>query len=167
MPSSDGKSYLTDVADSDSMIEIVNTISSKYTNQLELYFEKIETTYPHSKEISLKNLEEVEDIELPLDLYQDDSNIIIESLVAGSQIEDIFISVNYKNVTIKGKRIIPQEKQNYLLQEIYWGVFSRNILLPAEIQIDKVEATISHGFLTIKLPKIDTKRNRIIKIKSI
>lgn len=167
MKASDGKSYLTDTADSETMLEIIEAISPTFIHSFRLYFEKIEVTYPHVSGDFLKELDDSEEVELPVDMYQSATEIIIESLVAGSQTEDIFISVNYKSITIKGKRVLPQNKENYLLQEIYWGTFSRTISLPAEIQIDMVEASALHGFLKIRLPKIDTMRTRIVKVRSI
>ena len=167
MPSSDGKSYLTDTADSETMLEVIATISNDFVSPFRLYFEKIEMTYPHVSGNFLNELDNTDNAELPVDVYQNATDIIIESLVAGSQTEDIFISVTYKSITIRGKRILPQNKENYLLQEIYWGAFSRTIELPAEIQVDQVQATSSHGFLKIVLPKIDTLRTRIIKVKPI
>ena len=72
-------------------------------------------------------------------------------------------------VTIKGRREGPKEisAENYFYQELYWGAFSRTILLPAEVETEEVEATEKHGLLTIRLPKIDKERRQTIKIKSI
>lgn len=165
MPSSDGKSYLTDTADSEVMLQIISAISKDFVHPFRLFFEKTELIYPHVSGDFLKELENSEELELPVDMYQTPTEIIIESLIAGSQLEDIFISIGYKNILIKGRRTIPQNKENYLYQEIYWGTFSRSISLPSEIQIDLVEASSSHGFLKIRLPKIDTLRTRIVKVK--
>lgn len=168
LPSNDGKSYLTDTAEVETILEIIEIINPIYTKEFRLYFESLEETYPHVKESFLSEFEKSEEeIELPINMYQTDNTIFIEALVAGAGSNDIFISVNYKNIIIKGKRILPKDKEKYLLQEIYWGGFSRNLELPSEIQIDEVIATNSHGFLKIELPKIDTLRKRVIKIKSI
>jgi HSP20 family protein len=167
MKASDGKSYLTDTADSEIMLDIISSISNEFVHPFRLFFEKIEMTYPQNKIDFLNELDESEEIELPVDMYLTPTDIIIESLVAGAQVEDIFISVTYKTITIKGKRVISQEKEKYLTQEIYWGAFSRTINLPTEIQVDRVEALVSHGSLTVRLPKIDTLKNRIVKVKSV
>jgi HSP20 family protein len=50
---------------------------------------------------------------------------------------------------------------------LYWGSFSRSILLPNEIEIENVEAVEKHGLLIIRLPKIDKARQAKIKVKSI
>lgn len=165
LTSNDGKSYLTDTADSETILEIINTINPSYLKELKRYFENLEETYPHAKESFLKEIENLEDIELPINMYHTSDSIFIEALVAGSSQDDILISANYKNISISGKRILPENKDAYKMQEIYWGAFSRNLSLPYEIELDKVEATISRGLLIIKMQKIDTLRNKNIKVK--
>ena len=58
-------------------------------------------------------------------------------------------------------------QENYFYQELYWGAFSRTVLLPAEVETDDVEATERHGLLTVKLPKIGKGRIQTIKIRSL
>ncbi len=164
LPSSDGKSYLTDVAEGEVILEIIRGISSDFTTPLRLYFEKIEATYPHIGNAFLGDVENSEEAELPIDMYSTPTHMVIISFVPGTNIEDIFISTGYREITIKGKRI-SSKKEKCTSQEIYWGTFSRTISLPTEIHIDGVEATASHGVLTIRLPKVDILRTRIIKVR--
>lgn len=107
--------------------------------------------------------------ELAVDVYQTNDSIIIQAMVAGVASEDLTVSVTREMVTIKGKREAPKgvAAENYFYQELYWGAFSRTILLPAEVETEDVEATEKHGLLTIKLPKIDKDRKQTIKIKSL
>jgi len=53
------------------------------------------------------------------------------------------------------------------VRELSWGKFSRSIILPAEIEIDNVLATLQHGMLTIKLKKINKNLARVIEIKNV
>ncbi len=167
MISSDGKSYLTDVADGDTILDIIKIVSPSEVTSFRLWFEEIESNLNLDKKISTDESEDV--AELTIDAYQTDDLIIIESMVAGVLIDNLSISVNYNEVTIRGKRMLPEKipDENYSLKELYWGDFSRNIPLPEEVDIDGAEATISHGLLEIKLPKINKLRTRKIKIKSL
>jgi len=57
-------------------------------------------------------------------------------------------------LTIKGCRRRPEEeKGDYFSQECFWGPFSREIILPAEVDPDKVSAKMKDGILTIRIPK--------------
>lgn len=107
--------------------------------------------------------------ELAVDVSQTNDSIIIQAMVAGVVSEDLSVSVTREMVTIKGKRESPKNisTEDYFYQELYWGAFSRTILLPAEVDTEEVEATERRGLLTIKLPKIDKGRTQNVKIKSI
>ena len=113
--------------------------------------------------------EEAQEGELAVDVYQTNDSIVIQAMVAGVSSEDLSVSVTREMVTIKGKREAPKgaTTENYFYQELYWGSFSRTILLPAEVETEDVEATEKHGLLTVKLPKIDKDRKQTIKIKSL
>ncbi len=71
-------------------------------------------------------------------------------------------------VTIKGKREEAREvsEDDYFHRELYWGSFSRTILLPEEIDVEAAEATERHGLLMIKLPKIDKRRQTKLRVKA-
>jgi HSP20 family protein len=71
-------------------------------------------------------------------------------------------------ITIKGRRILDENIKNedYFFQECYWGSFSRSIILPMEIDSDRISATLKNGILTIRLPKIDKNRVKKIRIKA-
>lgn len=112
--------------------------------------------------------EEVE-AELTVDLYQTPNDIVVQTMVAGVQPENLSINITRDQITINGKREENQaiDKNNYFVQELYWGSFSRTISLPEEIDVEGAEAIERHGLLIIKLPKIDKNRSTKLKIKSI
>ena len=105
--------------------------------------------------------------QLTVDMYQTGNEIIIQSTVAGLKPEELDVSISQDMVTIRGKRQRMHEisKENYFYQELYWGSFSRSILLPQEVDADTAEATIKEGLLTIRLPKLDKNRVQKIKVK--
>jgi HSP20 family protein len=128
------------------------------------------------KNIEIKNQnqpEEEKDVlegegQLMVDVYQTPSEIVIKSAVAGVKPEDIDISIVNDMITIKGKRELDEEVRadDYFYQECYWGSFSRSIILPIEIDADRVTASLKNGILTIRLPKIDKNKVKKIKIKA-
>lgn len=112
--------------------------------------------------------ESVEEGQLTVDVYQTPSDIIIKTIVAGVRPEDLDISISRDMVTIRGKREERHEAsdEDYFHRELYWGSFSRTVLLPEEVDTEAAEATESHGLLSIKLPKIDKRRQMKLKVKS-
>lgn len=113
--------------------------------------------------------QEEEEGELSVDVYQTATEIIIEAMVAGVKPEDLHLSITRDMVTIKGRREangqIPDD--DYFYRELYWGNFTRTILLPHEIVIEDAEAVEKHGLLIIRMPKIDKARQTKLKVKSI
>ncbi len=112
---------------------------------------------------------EEEEAQLTVDLYQTNSDIIVQTMVAGVQPDNLNITITRDMITIRGKREENQSvnQENYFVQELYWGGFSRTISLPEEINPEESEAIEKHGLLVIKLPKIDKNRESVLKVKSI
>jgi len=117
-------------------------------------------------EESILNSEE--EGELAVDMYQSPTEIIIKTMVAGVKPEDLDISITRDMVTIRGKRMEVYEntENDFFHKELYWGSFSRTIVLPAEIEIEEAEASEKHGLLTLILPKIDKNRQSKLKIRT-
>ncbi len=111
--------------------------------------------------------EDYEEGQLSVDVYQTADKIVIQSTIAGVRPEDIDITVNNDMVTIRGKREIDNtiKNEDYFIQECYWGGFSRSIILPAEIQSDKIEASLKNGVLTISLPKVPKTKPVMIRVR--
>lgn len=106
--------------------------------------------------------------ELPIDMYQTRDAIVIRALVAGVSPDDLNISITRDMVTLKGQREEVQEvpDEDYFHRELFWGSFSRAIVLPEEIVIDEAEAKERHGLLEITLPKLDKGRSARLTVKS-
>ena len=113
-------------------------------------------------------IEEEEEGQLSVDVYQTADHIILKAVVAGVKPEHLDVSITRDMVTIKGKREEQKEvtEENYFYKELYWGSFSRTILLPQEVEVDGAEANEKHGVLIIKLPKIDKDRETKLKVKA-
>lgn len=109
-----------------------------------------------------------QDGELPVDMYQTDDTIVIRALVAGVSPNELEISITRDMVTIRGVREEYQEAHDdgYFHRELFWGSFSRTLLLPEEVAIDEAEAQEKHGLLEIKLPKLDKHRSTQLKVRS-
>ena len=106
--------------------------------------------------------------ELPVDMFQTDDAIVIRALVAGVSPNDLEISITRDMVTMRGVREEFQEAHddNYYHRELFWGSFSRTLLLPEEVAIDEADAQEKHGFLEIRLPKLDKHRSTQLQVKS-
>ncbi len=111
--------------------------------------------------------------ELAIDVFQTSTHIVIKAMIAGVKPEDLDVSITRDMVTIRGRRersaeggLPGQGGNDFFFQELYWGAFTRTIVLPQEVEIEEAEATERHGLLTIKLPKLDKGRQAKLKVKS-
>ena len=105
--------------------------------------------------------------ELPIDLFENQGNLVIQTPIAGVRAKDLDISIENDVLTIKGGR---EQKysikdKDYFYQECFWGDFSRKIILPKEIDPNHVEAIMKDNILTIKIPVIHKQRKKKITIK--
>jgi HSP20 family protein len=107
-----------------------------------------------------------QDGELVVDVYETSSDFVVLATIAGVQIKDIDISLEKDMMIIKGNRCDPHEipDKKYFYQECYWGPFSRKIVLPENIDIDKADAQIDKGILTVKIPRNETKEKIGVKV---
>jgi HSP20 family protein len=112
--------------------------------------------------------EESEEGQLTVDVFNTPNEIVIKAIVAGVKPDDLDISITRDMVTIRGKREEQKEVEgeDYFYRELYWGAFSRTILLPQEIEVEDANASEKHGLLIIRLPKIDKEKQTKLKVKA-
>lgn len=113
--------------------------------------------------------ESAEEGEVAVDVYQTANDIVIKTIVAGVRPDDLDISITRDMVTIHGRREEQKETsdEDYFHKELYWGGFSRTIMLPEEVDVEGAEASQTHGLLTIRLPKIDKRRQTKLRVKTV
>lgn len=105
--------------------------------------------------------------QLTIDVYQTANDIVIESAIAGVRPEDIDIDVSSDSITIKGerRRDTRVRDEDYFYQECYWGRFTRSVILPQEVDPDSAHVSLKNGILTVKLPKLNRRRTRKLKVR--
>lgn len=106
--------------------------------------------------------------QLTVDVYQTPNDIVVESAIAGVRPENIDIQVTADSISIRGSRHREKEvgEEDYLYQECYWGRFARSIILPQEVDPDGANVTFKNGILTVRLPKVNKKKSKKLKVSS-
>lgn len=113
--------------------------------------------------------EETSEGQLSVDVFQTPNEIVIKTIVAGVKPDDLDISITRDMVTIRGSReeVHDISEGSYFHKELYWGAFSRTILLPEEVEVEEADAVERHGLLTIKLPKVNKQKQTKLKVKTV
>lgn len=111
--------------------------------------------------------EEEEEGQLTVDVYETPTEIVLKTMVAGVKPEDLDVAISRESVTIRGRREEDRTvaKEDYFHHELYWGSFSRTVVLPTEIDVDEAEAMEKFGLLILRLPKLDKNRQTKLKVK--
>jgi HSP20 family protein len=101
---------------------------------------------------------------LGINVREADDAYVLSALVPGLKSDELNIQVLEDVVRIQGEYKL--DESNYLVRELPNGSFTRTLRLPAAIEADHVEADITDGVLTLRLPKAESARPKQIKIKS-
>ncbi|MDD3170674.1 MAG: Hsp20/alpha crystallin family protein [Candidatus Paceibacterota bacterium] len=109
----------------------------------------------------------VADGQLVIDVYETDKELVVQSAVGGIKNNRIEISLENDILIIRGERENPVKDENkkYFSQECYYGPFSREIILPREIDTSRIEAKVKDGILVIRMPKIERAKNKKIEVE--
>ncbi len=106
--------------------------------------------------------------QLAVDVYQTENEFCVQAPIAGVEPGDIEVSLENEMLIIKGERREPEKEKekNYFYQECYWGPFSRQIILPEDIDTQRIKATLTKGILTIKIPRVRKIKKKKITIQT-
>ncbi len=189
--SRDDKFYLTDCAEADIIIKIVEIISPDdipsfwryFDNNLEIMSKNtsiplsfLTTTKNPTSENKLSypqlNLEESEipEFNLLVDAYTENNFIVVKAFTAGVDVKNISVHATQNSITISGSRTSPLtptqnlEAANDGAKELSWGKFSRTLSLPQDIKEREIKVEEREdGLLIIKLPLLNKNQNNFVK----
>jgi len=97
----------------------------------------------------------------------DEKGYHLEIDLPGVKKENIDISVNDGILTISGERKLEktEEKENYTKIESFFGRFERSFKLPADADLENIEAKYENGVLKIFIPRKQKPEGKKIEIK--
>ncbi len=103
----------------------------------------------------------------PVDVYETDTEVVVEAPLAGMKPEDVKVSVDKGVLTIKGesKKEHEVEEKNYYRKEVRSGSFYRELALPAPVVDDKTVAEFKDGILKITCPKAMSSKTKKVDVK--
>ena len=101
-----------------------------------------------------------------VNIFEDQDHFYINSEIPGMTSEEISISATGRNLTISGERKIASEGGNvrYHRREREDGLFNRSIALPSDIRVGKIEASYIDGILSVKIPKAEEAKPKLITV---
>lgn len=105
--------------------------------------------------------------QLPVDVHQTTNDIIVRAFVAGVRPDELNISICRDRVEIEGSRMEREQVSgpDYFTRELFWGSFSRTIMLPQEVDVEASSASAKDGLLTIIMPKLDKTKQTKLRVR--
>jgi HSP20 family protein len=104
---------------------------------------------------------------LGIDVHSDDEAYVITAAVPGLEAENLTVEILEDVLTLRGE--IPESPNGtgkFLLRERKSGKFERNLRLPDAVEAEKTEAKVVNGVLTVRIPKAEEARPRLIEVKA-
>ena len=104
----------------------------------------------------------------PLNVTQDSDNFYVSAEVPGIRASELSISAVKNRLSIAGRREIQTENErvSYHRKERPEGSFNRTLTLPTELEVERIEARYADGILSLKLPKAEAAKPRLISVKT-
>jgi HSP20 family protein len=149
-------------------------------NDFDSFDEEVQTTPSVRKDLPIRSTNSVgrpaplsdepsgAEGQLPVDVHQTAGEIVIRAFVAGVRPDELSISISRDMVEIEGSRMERDQvtAADYFTRELFWGSFSRTILLPQEVDVEAASASAKDGLLTIILPRLDKAKQTKLRVKA-
>ncbi|MGV2829365.1 Hsp20/alpha crystallin family protein [Myxosarcina sp. GI1(2024)] len=91
-----------------------------------------------------------------IELNETDEDLILKAEVPGVEIKDLNIHAETESVSISG--IHDQHKstseKELIFSQLHYGRLQCNVPLPVKVRVEKVNAELIDGVLTITMPKM-------------
>ena len=99
-----------------------------------------------------------------VDVRQDENGYTLEAEVPGFTRDDIGVKVEDLLLTIHS--VDPKSKEKGDQNDSRRRSFTRSFVLPKDVDIDGISASVAHGVLTLTLPKRPETKPRTIKVQA-
>ena len=104
-------------------------------------------------------MEQSEDVgQIALDIVETNYELFVVAPIAWVDLTDINLTLNKSVLTIDWERQKPKSVYHgdFILRnsECFWWKFIRNVILPENLDFDKIKASMDENLLVISIPKL-------------
>lgn len=100
-----------------------------------------------------------------INVLESEKEYTVELAAPGLQKEDFDVNINADgDLTIKMEKKEDTEKEknaHYLRREFSYSTYEQTLILPDDVDRDKISARVSNGVLTVVLPKIGKQEQKL------
>lgn len=115
--------------------------------------------------------QEMKGMAMPVDIKEYEDKYVIKVEMPGINREDITLDLHKNSLKISASKKIEQEendnKKKYHKSEFRYGDYCRTLYFPSEVDMEKCDATLKNGILTVELEKTvkEEEKQKKIEIK--
>jgi HSP20 family protein len=104
----------------------------------------------------------------PIDICEEKNAIVVRAELPGLKAEDVHVNVENDVLTIRGERKFERDenRETYHRIERSYGTFTRSFSLPKTVDGNQVEADLTDGILTVRIPKKTAPEPKRIDVRS-
>ena len=104
---------------------------------------------------------------MPMDAWREGDVFVLEFDLPGVATESIDLDVERNVLTVKAERVPGNGDWEMLASERPRGMFSRQLVLGDNLDLQHIEATYSDGVLRLRVPVAEQAKPRKIEVKSV
>lgn len=101
-----------------------------------------------------------------LDVEDTADAVLLHAELPGVGAEDVEVSVDGRTLLIRGDRAFYPDRaqEGFRRIERAFGRFDRRVRLPADADVDQIDAAFEHGVLTVTVPKLAAARRTRVEV---
>lgn len=100
----------------------------------------------------------------PVDIFENDHEILLSADLPGVSLEKLSIQLDNEQLSIEGQQT-ETDAGSPLSLEFRPATFRRVFHIQQRLDSDKIQASLQHGVLSVRLPKASEMKTRSIPIK--
>src|SRR5687768_14016216 len=101
---------------------------------------------------------------MPMDAWREGDRFVIEFDLPGVNTDSVDLDVERNVLTVRAERVARNGDWEALASERPRGVFSRQLVLGDNLDLDRIEATYADGVLRLTIPVAEKAKPRKIEI---
>ncbi|GAB2557649.1 Hsp20/alpha crystallin family protein [Spirosoma aerophilum] len=100
-----------------------------------------------------------------VNVKENETGFLLELAAPGLKKEDLKINVENNKLTIAYKSEVKTDEtaDKFTRHEFGFTSFERNFKLPKSVNADAIKAAYTDGILTVELPKVEVKEEKLVK----
>lgn len=102
-----------------------------------------------------------------LDVYEIPEALVVRATIPSVKAEEVEVTITDNVLKIFGESAteIGEEEKSYLMRELSYGRFERDLVLPKDLKTQETTATCQDGILLITIPKAEKAKPINVNVK--